>query len=372
MSQDLTGEHRYIDILIVAGSSAKLASYDQNFNETILKKGSEYTLAIDRFRIPMDDIPIFQYKYTSTEDPITHVITYNDNQYSVELEYNSVMSGRTYVQFITTTLNYAKKDPQYWSVWTVDIFIRMVNNALATAFATLAALTTLPTGALQPFFTFNNVTSEIAINAQSSFYDTFTATPIKIYMNQRLWKFFDGIPIKVVGELYKPPVANGRDIVFLLFNTFNNIITYGTGTYNSYYKMISDNGFECVASWNVAKGFYFRSNNIPVRNEIMPTVSTVTDQSTGEVTQRVNNNVIANPIISNFDFSFSASAIKPLIAQYILSTPYKVMDIVSTEGIKQIDMQVFWYDKYNNSYPLSIRPNDSMSIRLLFQEKPKK
>lgn len=350
MSQDLKGEHIYVNALVVAGDDAKLAYYHQTFNDSILKKGSKYTLSIDRFRIPMDDIYIFRFNSAT-------------NAYTVELEYNGVFSGRTPVVYIPTTTNYTSADAAYWSVWTFDIFVRMVNNALATAFASLAGLTTLPTGALAPFFTFDPTTKEIAYNAQSNFYDYSLALPIKLYMNQRLWKFFDGIPILVVGQLYHPSVANGRDVIFLAFNTFDNSITYGTAPNNQYYHMVSDNGFECIASWNVAKGFYFRSNNIPVRNEIMPNIEIISGVPT------LNNNVSSQPIICNFDFAFSESAPKPQIAQYILSTPYKIMDIISSEGLRTLDLQVFWYDKYNNSYPLSIRPNDAMTMRLVFQEK---
>lgn len=368
MSQQLDGEHRYIDIIVSAGQNEILARYDQTFNETILKKGCDYTLSIDRFRIPMNNIPIFKYAHTVQTNPITHIISYVEDQYSIELEYNSVFSGRTYLTYIPTTPSITDKaNPDYWDVWSFDLFIRMVNTALETAFTSLSGLTTLPVGSEHAFFCLEREQNTLSLNAKAAMYDAFIASPIKIWMNQNLWRFFDGIPIKAY-NIYLSPLVNGRDVLFLPFDTINNIFEYiSTGNY--YYKMISDNGFECLAAWNIAKGFYFRSNNLRVRNEIMPTTSIIYDEATAIATQIVNNYVDYNPIICNFDFTFTANSLKPQISQFILNTNYKVMDMVSTENLKNIDIQVFWYDGFNRSYPLYLLPNTSMTIRLVFQQK---
>ncbi len=363
MSQSLKGEHIYVDALVVSGNSSKLAYYNQTFNESILKSGSKYALSIDRFRIPMDDIHIFDYQYTAVENPITHTTIYVEDQYSVELSYNSIYGGRTYTTFIPTTTTHTKDDPTYWKVWTFDSFILMVNKTIARAFAKLAGLVTF-VGAQPPFFTLDSTTHELSLNAQVDFYDSALLQPIKLYLNQNLYNFFTGIPISVVGSLYHMGDPSGRDVLYIPFNTYTNVWTFGTAPYNTYYRMASDNGIEAITSWNVAKGFYFRSNNIPVRYEILPNNSLTTSGQ-----PLINNNVSSQPIICNFDFAYTGSAPKPLVAQYVLQTPYKVIDIIAPESMRTLDIQVFWYDKYNVSYPLIIAPNDAMSIRLVFQEK---
>lgn len=365
MSQNLIGEHLYLDVLVTTGSSATFAIYDQKFNEALLKVGNEYTLSVDRFRIPMDNIPIFFYQYTRVVDPITQISTAVDDMYSVELSYNGVYSGKTHLQFVTTDPQKSIDDNLYWAVWTFEIFVTMVNDAISRAFTSLLGLTVLPTGSLPPFFTINYNTKTIEYNAQVDFYDYRLPKPIALYMNQLLWRFFDGIPIKAIGNVLTPSLPNGRDVVFIPFDTYTNTFNYGTGTNTRYCRMTSDAGSESLTAWNISKGFYFRSNNMNLRYEIMPTSNT---NASLAGTQTI---ISGQPIVCNFDFNYTAESLKPLTAQYILNTPYKLIDIVSEQEMRNFDLQVFWYDKFNNSYPLIIKPNDSMSIRLVFQEKNK-
>lgn len=350
MTQELNGTHNYFDIIVSGGTTRKLAQYNTTFNDKLLDKCSNYTLAIDRFRIPLSDIQLMTFDQTT-------------NAYTVELEYNGVFSGRTAVEYLPTT-NTSTSDPAYWYIWTYDAFIIMVNNALSKAFTTLAGLTTLPTGATTPFVTVTLETRTLSINGQSNFYDSTLALPIKVYMNQKLWSYFDGIIIREVGNVISTPATNGRDAMYLFYNMYNNIKTFGTGTYNSYYQMQSDNGYESMMKWNIAKGFYFTSNNMPVRHEIMPTLEF--DVNNKEV---INNNLNGLPVICNFDLAYSNASPKPIVAQYVLNTPYKIIDLIGDIELRKIDIQIFWYDQYNRTYPLYIKPEESMTIRLIFQQK---
>jgi hypothetical protein len=351
MSQKLEGEHRNLNVIMQSPNNGSYAIFDQKFNDSILQKADNYVLAIDRFRIPMTGIPIF-------------IFDQSVNAYTVQIGYGGLYGPRTAVSYITTSPTLPITDPHYWWVFTFDIFLKMVNNALQTAFTNSIIPLTLPVGSKAPFFSINLTTGLLSFNAQNTFYDLDLATPIEVYLNQTLWRFFDGIPIIQVGSVTSIPSVSGRDARMIVFNTFDNLITYGSVPNNTYYKMESDNGFESAATWNIAKGFFFRSNNIPVRTEIMPTL-----QYTGTGQQVVNNYVNGQPIICNFDFVYDASSLKPIIAQYILNTPYKVIDIISSENLRSIDIQVFWYDKYNNIYPLYILPGEAMSLRFVFMKK---
>jgi len=348
MSQKLEGEHIYLDAIVTAPAGRSIhAIYNQKFNETIIKNSGEYTIAIDRFRIPLDSIPIFIFDKTP-------------NVYTISLSYNGISSGKIGLQYITTTPNATPDMPEYWYVWTFDIALRMVNNAIQQAFNTLSTLVTLPAGSLPPFFSIDYTTNILSSNAQVDFYDNTLGTPIKLFMNQRLWENFGGIPIIEIGSVTGAPSNNGEDARFIFFNTFNNIYTYGTGTHTNYYKMQSAYGFEILANWNHAKGIYFISNNIPIRTEIMPT---------NTQNQTINNYVNTLPVLCNFDMVYTSESIKPSILQYILNTPYKIIDLIGSKNINNLDLQIFWYDRYNNSYPLMIRPNNTLTVRFVFMKK---
>jgi len=336
-------EHRYLDIISTYSLSNPYAKYFKQYDSNILEKANDYTLAVDRFNIPMSSIPIFIFDSHQTNGLYDY--------YTVELEYNNTFSGQTGVQYITTTPT--TQDPSlYYRVYTFSQMIMMVNNAIKTAFNTLNGLTTLPVGSSAPFFTFDATTSLIAYNAPSALYDTFMTNPIKLYMNQNLWVFFDGISIIETGSITGTPSVNGRDVQFMAYELYNNHILFNS---IDHYTMITDTGADTAISWNIAKGYYFISNTLPIRSEIMPNLT--------------NNYVNEEAIVCNFDFVFDSKAPKPMIVQYILQTPYKLIDFFDNKNINKLDIQVFWYDKYNNSYPLTLHPKDAMTIRLLFQSK---
>lgn len=173
-------------------------------------------------------------------------------------------------------------------------------------------------------------------------------------MNANLAKYFPGFPIDSF-DIYSLGLLR-----YKIYNRHNNQFTYGSGTNNTYSKMLSDAGPELLMSWHQAKGLFFKSNNIRVRDEILPSL----DQ-----TGKINNYVNGTSIIANFDFEYDANSISPLFMQYKLSTPYKVMDIMNPEAIRNIDFQIFWYDKYNNAFPLHLSQGESLSIRFVFMKK---
>jgi hypothetical protein len=348
MTQKLEGEHIYMDAIVTAPTNGGYAIYNQKFNDTILKKPCEYALAIDRFRIPMSSIPVFFFDKTP-------------NAYTLQFGYKGVYGTRTALQYITTSPNLTIDDPYYWAIYTFDLFIKMVNDAIITAFNADKTSLGFPANSKPPFFALDYDRGTLILYAQTSFYDYTMTDPIQLYFNQNLWHFFDGIPIiePIGGSVIGTPSATGRDALWIPFNMYTNISIIGDAPENTYYRMKSDNGFEAPANWNVAKGFYFRSNNIPVRNEILPS-------SASDV---VNNYVNGQPVICNFDFTYNSQSLKPCVAQYVLNTPYKIIDMLGVNGLRDIDIQVFWYDKYNNSYPLELYPKDSMSIRFVFMKK---
>lgn len=345
MSQQLTGEHLYYNFNQTSADNTELANFSKTYTEKIINEPMLYTLSIDGFRIPVSVIPIFYFNSHQTGGLYDY--------YTVELEYNGTYSGKTGVQFIPTSPNLSTTDPEYYGVWTFDIFIKMINNAIKTAFSALSGSVTLPSGSVSPFFEINLSQGYIALNAQQDIYESDASHPIKLYCNQYLFRFLDGLALSEVGSLIGKPATNGRDALFLVYDMISNIKTYNS---TPYCQMINNNLADIYIDWNISKGIYFVSNTIPCRPEIMPTSQ--------------NNLINAVPIICKYDFLYTQAEPKPFLVQYMLSTPYKVIDLIANNPpMNKIDIQVLWFDKLGNSYPLTLMANDALSIRICFQKK---
>jgi hypothetical protein len=337
MSQNLKGIHQSVNIVTQYNPNLQPATISLKYNENIVTGVRDLSLSIDKTHIDVV-LPIFTFDSTP-------------NSYCITMEYNGVASELCAVQFIPTS-NVPITDSFYWSVWTIQMWIYMINRTLNTAFTDLGTKITLPVGSKPPFVVYDQVNTSLSINAQAAYYDSYEiTTPIKLYMNTKLWRFFDGIPVYVPDfnnlRTFNSPTQ--KDCYFLFLNNKTNTITYDG---EIYYSMISDIGVELVNSWFEARGIYITSLSLRTRNEIMPNAS---------------NQTLSLPVIYHYNFNYQGT--RPRYVDTVTQGPFKVIDIEKIDNLKSIDLQIYWFDKYGTAYPLYLNPGDAFNISLMFQEK---
>jgi len=265
-----------------------LAMYNSALTQSVNINPKDYYLAVHSFALTSPSIPIF---------------VFQDNTYSVELEYNGGFSGRTYLTYIPTSPLVSTSDPSYYYVYTYSIMLQMVNNALSTAFS---ALPSSPMGSSAPYFTFDSSTGKFTLVVQTAFYDETLPLPINIYMNKPLWRFFNGITILYYGEL-----SNGRDVKFKVYNKYNN-------TSGANYLM--DSEYDARPLWYDSKGIIFTSSTLPTVPEFINTSS-------------VSGVISSLNILTKYDFLYSPTLeSKPVVYNYN-PTQYKYIDLDSTTAI---------------------------------------
>jgi hypothetical protein len=330
----MTSKIQYYDVLQTYTGPNSQMRYLQQLSQPVVEDVSKYQMAIDRFRIPMTNVPIFIY------NPET-------NFYTVELVYNGVGSGPISLIYqppalLPTTSAY------YYYVYSYNVMLSMINEALTRAFSILGGLVTLPTGSVAPYF--RNDASIISLIAQVDFYNEALTTPIHIYMNSNLQKFVNGIP-----SSYNPAILNGRNILFKVCDFKNNTISASP---SNLYVMASEYGAQTLINWNEAQGFVITSDFLPVNPEFLPIVGNQSILNT-------------RTIISNFDFINTSDMTKGFVAQYILQSPYKTLDLIGNRPLTTIDLTVYWYDNNNNFHDLYLRQGEAISLRLAFIPKMK-
>lgn len=325
---------KYLDVLKSWSGSDNTASYRKNYSSVVLEKADEWDIAIDRWRIPLITIPLF------TFDP--------DIEYDIELLYNNVSSGICHPIYVSTS---PLGSETYYNVYHNSTFLKMINDAITTAFNQLALNTTIPTGSLPPHFEIDYTTGILSYVSQKLFYDSSLTSPIILYMNYSLWQFFNGPPI----NFYTSNPSVHRSVSFNVYNLYNNTITIGN---YDYYKMQSCNGSDSLIRWNSAKGIVI-TTSMPVADEALPTP------------QNSNDTILDDQkILANFDFSYEGNNINPLIAEFVTTNgKYKWMNLINSTSLKQIDFKIYYYDQNNVMTPLTLYPNDALSMRFVFKKK---
>ena len=118
------GDHVYFNINIRKNEkNGGRAVFDENRVDAILQNPADYDLAVVRFSVPGENIPIFLWV---------------DNKFSVSLEYNGA-TFTSVLEWHPNFVNNAADDFYGRAVWNYNNFIESINKGLSTAFLLLKA-----------------------------------------------------------------------------------------------------------------------------------------------------------------------------------------------------------------------------------------
>lgn len=350
-------DHIYYDMVIShndsvsVGGSPTDAVYSETRGEAILDKPSDYYLAIDRFSIPGLEIPIF---------------IFTPDAYSVAMDFNGNESGQKFVQFISDS-SYDSSHPFFYYIFSYQLFITMINKALATAFAALPAK---PAGVTAPpYLIYDESSSTFSMIAQQT-YTPVSATldsplNLRVYFNTPLYNFFQNFYTFFHGYAQ----TDGKDFHILLTNTYNNniLIPFGAPGYDALATLpnayVNKQEFSSLYLWNAFKDIVITSGALPTALELVPTLN-----SNGTVVQGRKD---SRKILSDF---FPLIDLGPEVRssfQYNASGKYRYIDLISDSPLFTMDLQFYWEDNFLNLYPILIPAHDIINIKIAFIKKNK-
>lgn len=352
------------------GTMGSPAIYQEQLNQPIIFNPSDYYLAIQRFSIPTGNVPIFipeiqPFPNTDLDKTIYSVtLSYGGVPYQQFVEFSSTSPKAPMSLPLTALHPYADKTPYYY-VFSYQVFLTMINEALATAFTQLGMLTGLPNNSLAPFFIFDPSTQKISLIAQGDFYLETVATPIEIYVNTPLFTFVSGIP----NEFYGNFLPNGEDYLLLVSNFYNNNGLVNYPPYNipvpapigTFHPIIMTQEYSTLVNWNSFQTLELTTNLIPIKQEFLPAVT-----DAGTATGVLN----SIPILK--DFVPLVDTLEPAArttVNFSADGPYQLINLTSTQPLSKFDMTVYWTDQFQNKYILDIPFNQNVTIKLVFIKK---
>jgi hypothetical protein len=322
----------------------------------ILTKCDDYYCSIIQFSIPLSSIPLYIFPVTpgsllTRVSPMVIGITVGGINYAFNLiyepdnNYTPVNQTNPKMQIIT----------QYYFCYSYQNMINSINVALSQAYVA-AGLST--SGNSYPYFFYNDVTGLINLVVdQRDFSPTATPsnpTPIPnavIFLNEYLQFFLSAIPYKftvdtVLGDIY--------NLNLIVFGTYNLQSSSSTPTYTNNQKIFSQE-YSTVATWNALKKILVTTSTIPIISEYTPT----------------NNSGISStlPVLTDFIPFIEFPGQSRSTAYFTPTTQYRLVDLVSSERLNTIDLNIYWQDIYQNIYPLTLTIFQQASIKLGFFKK---
>ena len=325
----------YVDIPIVNNNDNKwvVANYNSTRSQPYLSNASEYYLAVARFDIPNNNIPLF---------------TFLDNYNSITMVNGAAQSQR-YVQYISSsTLNKG--------VYTIQAFLDMINTTINLCCADVgipaneAPLVWLNQDRRVQVFSFSDNANWLG--GQSATW--------QLWMNWNIFYFFQSLQVYANGE-FNPP--DGKSYLVLVKDNYNG--NYSAGPISATalnYNMTQESSL--LQLYVTIKSIILATTSIPVNPENISYNGNASTASGVSISNSQTFNIIADFIPGQS--AFYSDNFTP----YVYRPPfYRLIDLVSNQPLNKLDFQIYYTDDVGQIYPLMLNPKQSVTIKLIFIKK---
>ena len=346
--------HSYFDIQVIHQSNDN-QDVQLKFNETrnapFIMCPEKYFISVVRFDISTN-LPVFVPKLQLNQpDP-------NLTDYTMWI--NSVTSGVTVpIQFEWLTqgvspaplpqsgTNYTSQslENDYYYCYSYNYFLGLMNKQIATAIAGH-----IPT--LKVWFTMDSATLNLQLNFTSS---NLSDVP-QFYFNTNLKNLISSFPYTIATVPSVSPATLAYQVMW--GNGYQSV--------SATVPIVVNTETSPFPAWNPVASVVFTTTTLPVvaSNETLPVVYGTATQ-VGSVSS--NNNIAA--VLTDFVVSVGPNSLYNPVISYLPTAEYRLNDMYGNSPLSNLDLAVWWKDKYNNYYPLLIPSGGSASIKLMFRKK---
>ncbi len=294
----------------------------QDLTTFLIERPEEYDASIVRFDIPNYASPLFKFQ----TDFYYMSMSYNGHSVTFPVAKDPIVLVRDYI--------YA---------W--QSYIYMVNDCLQDLWTALNALIVLPSTVV-PFFAYDESSRLTSLIVDKSAYLATLPVPIKISVNDAFLTKIGGFPMGFNGQ---PSTGTNTPFQFLILDLKLNT-SINPDNEDPSYKAITmtqqDQSFDNIIDLNSV----VITTNLPIVKEF---------QGSATALPIMNDFVINDVTIATFRNRIVYNAI----------TPYRQVHMQGSQPFRNISFDIFYSDAEFNLTPVSLGPNQSASIKIMFTEK---
>jgi len=356
--------HIYLDLQITNNSisdndsTEKVLAFNETRSNQYLDSARDYYVSCVRFSLQSSlpcIIPQMEINTTDTNIPYDSKTIY---WVGCSLISDNATYATTQVLFIPENINVPI--PSFKSTSVGDLqtnafyyirspssFLNMINTALT------ASCSTLGQG--------NNNIPQLVFDPTTNrmFFSMNTITPtINVFMNTALYNLFSSFPALTLG--LKPPLnplSNG--------NVHNNFqINFKSAIVNGEYTILNQD-FLSIPSWSPIVSIVFTTSLIPVS---MTNISQPLIYGDSYQKNVSSSNAITSNIITDFEFPLTTGLEYQSILYYQPISELRLFNLISNAPLSNININVFFKNKFGQLIPLYIPSGGSCTLKLLFRK----
>lgn len=334
---------------------------DAKYNETrttniIDGKLSDYELAVARFKIPTNSIPIFTFDQLN------------------DISGNPVQSAYT-ITLTTTTFEYTRfcfwipSGTQQFAVWTYTEWAQSITNAFQTAYAAMGSDPDQPS--CPPFVLYDSNTQKFSLYATDEYSSTFGDGKVGIWMNAPCFQKIESWQ------------GFFSDEVLLNANKYINIYVYPNGTNQIVANFAGTSGLNCSPAVDGKTYFQMEQeysalfllsdldsillqcNKIPVNRELVSSGYTSEDSSD----QTVSNSEFIT-MLTDYDLVSNNEINNHSYAEYN-PFQYRWASLLSNSSLRDMDITIAYRNIKGTITPITLSYMKVASVKLAFRKKSK-
>lgn len=328
-------------------------------NNFFLNCPSNYYMSVIRFNLETGyNFPVFIPKIQTGQADINLTV------YKIKIAY---WTGAVY-NYFDVVINYLPEDQtinpatiippldkqdvsgSYYYIYSYLWFINLINKAIDDAIVLNGLIFDF-----HPYFMIDTSTFNVKFVYPSTFIGT---NKHMFYFNNELNALFPTMPtskinVSTFGAFHE--ILTPQNLQ-LPFSSLAGINYYTTTTENTPFP-----------AWNPVSEIVFLTSLLPVvsTNVGVPRIF----NSNGSGLQNPGNNSNVYTILTDFVVGIGPNnSYKP----YVLYNPtaqYRLNDLYGDSPLNNIDLSIFWKDKFGNLYPFLLQSGNTASVKILFQRK---
>lgn len=325
----------YVDIPIVNSNDNKwiIASYNSTRSQPYISNASEYYLAVARFDIPNNNIPLF---------------TFIDDYNSITMV-NGAVESKRFVQYVSSS-------PLNKGVYTIQAFLDMVNTTIALCCADVG----IPANEVPIVWLDKDRRVQVVSFSDNANWLGGQSATWQMWMNWNIFFFFQSLQVYTNGS-FNPP--NGKAYLILVKDNYNGNYSSGpvTGTALNY-NMAQETSL--LELYITTTSIILATTSIPVNPENISYNGTASTASGLSLSNSKTFNIIA-------DFIPGQSAFYPEnFTPYVYRPPfYRLIDLLGNQSLNKLDFQLYYTDDVGNVYPLMLNPHQRITLKIVFIKK---
>lgn len=361
------GDNIYLNVVFspIPGQDLTPAIYNVTKSQPIIQNPKEYYCSVIRFDIPLNLIPLYIMPIIPNQanpnlTPMQITISFQGTDFTESLIY---VSDNLFASAPTQNLPDVQVITPYYYVYSFQNLIDSLNTALSTAYAAFGvAFPAAPQVIANsiPYFVFDPQTQLISLIVDNSWATT-GANEALITVNSFLNNYLLAFRYKINANA---SFTANAEFSFVIEDKGNNICN-AEGFYdiavpanNNHLKFTQE--YSNMNYWISLRKILVTSSSIPVLNEYVPGFNSTGTQNSSAASQ---------PILTDFVPQIQNSQDSRSIAYYVPTSQYRLLDMISSQPLKDLNLQLFWVSKAGGIYPIYISNMQEASIKIAFLKK---